>query len=154
MAIFTQPARTERTHKFQLPLPVPKPDKSKKIEQKIVGENEVLFDLFYCPSMGDYVGCDVGVWWIGWLNVWSDDWSVVSCQPGVLVIYAVSAILGHWQRLAATAPATKLFCETANCRTYFLFMPHATWHCSVACSSSVSTLHVTFPYIWYIRPFF
>lgn len=35
----------------------------KKSEQKIVGENEVLFDLFYCPS----------VWfgeWIGWLGGW------------------------------------------------------------------------------------
>lgn len=35
----------------------------KKSEQKIVGENEVLFELFYCPS----------VWfgeWIGWLGGW------------------------------------------------------------------------------------
>jgi len=69
-----------------------------------------------------------GEWeWIGWfgrLDIWSDDWSVVSCQLGVLVIYAVSAILGHWQRQQsyfAKLPIVGLTFCSCHCRCH---MPH------------------------------
>jgi len=136
---FSHSHRQHKTeHVAQNSLPIHK-KKLRKSEEKIVGENEVLFDLFYCPSVRcGGMGMDWVVWAVGYLV----GWLVCGQLPTGSISYI--CCVGYFGPLAA---ATKLFCETANCRTYFLFMPlslpHATWQCSRSVPASI-------PSIWYI----
>jgi len=67
MPIFTQPSTTQNRTRRPNSLPIHQ-KKLRKSEEKIVGENEVLFDLFYCPSVRcGGMGMDWVVWAVGYL---------------------------------------------------------------------------------------
>lgn len=73
-------------------------------------------------GLGGFLG-----WFFGWIFGQLDGygWSVVRLPTGSISYICCVGYFGPLLAATATAAATKLFCETANCRTYFLFMPHA-----------------------------